>query len=380
MIEARQKVLHCVERMHTNAIETWLARMFRHLRSQGRDVDWYFHTNIAEPGLLEEVYPECKGRIIRNPHALSSWSEFFGALYRHCRAEKYDAVHVHADVMAAPYVVAACLAGVPRVIVHIHNADEEIPVSGSLKKSVIRSLFRRVSMVLAHRVVGISNHTLDTFLAGRRRRPGKDLVHYYGIDPAPFLSREVDALGFRRGLDLPHDAKILLFAGRMVQEKNPLFAIDVLAQMRKMDASVVGVFVGAGALDGAVCRRANELNLNQAFRHLGWRNDLPDIMLCCDWFILPRPEAPLEGFGIAVVEAQLAGLKLLLSLGIPSDPLLPGAAFRRLPLAVGPGAWADAAMDMIQQPVKSRDAIMSALAKSPMDMHFSSNDLLNLYR
>jgi len=79
-----------------------------------------------------------------------------------------------------------------------------------------------------------------------------------------------------------------------------------------------------------------DLGLGAAFRHLGWRNDVPEIMRCCDWFILPHPEHPMEGFGLAVVEAQLAGLRMLISTGVPDDPLLPTASCARLPSPPAP--------------------------------------------
>ncbi len=112
---------------------------------------------------------------------------------------------------------------------------------------------------------------------------------------------------------------------------------------------------------------------------LGWRSDLPEIMKCSDWFILPRPEQPLEGFGLAVVEAQLAGLRMLLSRGIADDPLLPSAAFRRLPLAAPPAEWAEAAVQMLDQPAPSRPDALAALRESPMDMDRALEGLLNLH-
>jgi glycosyltransferase involved in cell wall biosynthesis len=143
---------------------------------------------------------------------------------------------------------------------------------------------------------------------------------------------------------------------------------------------VAGVFVGTGSLDEAVRRRASELELGAAFRHLGWRDDVPEIMTCCDWFILPHPEHPVEGFGLAIVEAQLAGLRMLLSRGILDDPLLPTASFRRLPLADGPTAWAQAAIDLLREPVPSRSAAICALKESPMDMERALIDLLKLHK
>jgi hypothetical protein len=103
-------------------------------------------------------------------------------------------------------------------------------------------------------------------------------------------------------------------------------------------------------------------------------------MSCCDWFILPRPEKPMEGFGIAVVEAQLAGLRLLLSLGIADDPLLPGSCARRLSLAEPAAIWAQAACSQLGQPVPGRDQAAKALAGSPMDMDRALTGLLRLYQ
>jgi hypothetical protein len=114
-------------------------------------------------------------------------------------------------------------------------------------------------------------------------------------------------------------------------------------------------------------------------RHLGWRDDVPEIMTCCDWFILPRPEYPPEGFGFSVVEAQLAGLRLLLSRGIPDDPILPRACFRRLELSQGPRAWAKAAMDMMAGPAPSRTNASADLKNSPMHMPRALGALLTLH-
>ena len=87
----------------------------------------------------------------------------------------------------------------------------------------------------------------------------------------------------------------------------------------------------------------------------------------------------MEGFGLAVVEAQLAGLRMLLSRGILDDPLLPSASFRRLPLAEGPMMWAKAAMQLLREPAPSRATAVAALRESPMDMDRALEELLQLH-
>jgi len=232
---------------------------------------------------------------------------------------------------------------------------------------------------MADRIVGISNHTLDTFLAGRARRPGRDSVHYYGVDPAPFEKATADRARFCRACGLPDDALVLLFGGRLVPEKNPLFAVDVLAHLRRMEPRAIAVFAGAGSREQDVIVRARELGVENSVRLLGWRNDLPEIMSCSDWFILPHPEHPMEGFGLAVVEAQLAGLRMLLSCGVPDDPLLPAACFRHLRLSRGAEAWAIAAVELLENPAPSRAAALAALRRSPMNMDQALDGLLALH-
>jgi glycosyltransferase involved in cell wall biosynthesis len=187
-------------------------------------------------------------------------------------------------------------------------------------------------------------------------------------------------LEFRRDLALAEDARILLFASRMVPEKNPVFAVDVLAEMHRLDPATAGVFVGAGSLEEVVRQRCAELGLDNFVRFLGWRDDVPEIMCCSDWFILPHPEHPVEGFGLTVVEAQLAGLRMLLSRGILDDPILPTASFRRLALSDGPKVWAQAAMELAQHPGASRADALAALRQSPFAMDTALSDLLSLHK
>src|SRR5262249_27992760 len=156
--------------------------------------------------------------------------------------------------------------------------------------------------------------------------------------------------------------------GRIVPEKNPLFAVDVLAELRRLEPRTVAVFAGAGSLEPAVREHARVHGVEKAVRLLGWRSDLAEVMNASDLFILPHLEQDIEGFGLAVVEAQLAALPLLLSLGVADDPLLPTASVRRLPLSAGPRAWADAALELLRQPPPSRAEALAALRGSPMEM------------
>lgn len=372
--------LHIVESLDRGAVENWLLRMLRHASIRGIDLEWTFYCLLNRTGQLDEEARALGARVILSPVPISRKLEFVKALRAELRAGQYDVMHCHHDLVSGMYLTAASGLPVRRHIVHIHNADEAIPVSSRVKQAILRPIMRRVCLSSADRIVGISNHTLDTFLGGRKRLNGRDVVHYYGVDPTPFGRTRADRVAFRRELGFTENAKLLLFAGRLVPEKSPLFAVDVLAEMRRLDPAVSGIFVGAGSLEKETYRRAAELNVGGFVRMLGWRSDIPAIMSCCDLFILPHPERPMEGFGLAVVEAQLAGLRLLISKGIADDPLLPTAVYRRLSLADPVQAWAEAATDMLAGPAPLSSEAIKALHASPMDMDRALAALLALYQ
>jgi glycosyltransferase involved in cell wall biosynthesis len=374
-----KRVLHVVENLNRGAVENWLVRMLRHARKRNIDVDWTFYCALGQPGEMEREARALGARVIYSPVPLAAKMQFIRALRTELRRGNYNILHCHHDLVSAVYLVAAARLPIGRRIVHVHNADETIPTPNYLKQRLYREPMRRICLAMADHVVGISNHTLDTFLAGRSRRSGRDVVHYYGVDPTPFQNNTADRAGFRRQLGLPENALILLFAGRLVPEKNPAFAVDVLSDLQHMRPQAVAVFAGAGSQEQAVLTRARELGIDNSVRLLGWRRDLPEIMGCSDWFILPHPERPMEGFGLAVVEAQLAGLRMLLSCGIADDPLLPTASFRRLSLSAGPKAWAAAAVELSHVPTPSRDAALVALRESPVDLDRALQALIGLH-
>jgi len=374
-----QKVIHIVENRDRGAVENWLVRMLRHSRKIGISLDWTFYCALGKPGALDDEVRAMGGNIVYSPFPIGHKKAFVRELSSELQRGNYDVLHCHHDLVSGLYLAAAIGVPLKKRLVHVHNADESVLTPHPLKQAVLRPLLRQTCLRLADKTVGISNHTLDTFLGGRQRRPDRDLVHYYGIDPAPFLAARADPRGFRQEIGVPEDALILLFAGRIVPEKNPIFALKVFAAMRQRDPRAVAVFVGSGSMEKPLADRAAELGAMDAIRLLGWRSDVAAIMSSCDWFILPRPEQPMEGLGIAVIEAQLAGLRLLLSRGIADDPLLPGSVWARLALADGPERWAEEALRLLPQTPPTPQMAAAQLAKSPFDMDFALTDLLNLY-
>jgi glycosyltransferase EpsF len=361
------------------AVETWLMRMLEHAAKTRVAVDWTFYSTFAMEGSRDLQARSLGAHVIRSPVPIGDKLAFLRALRSEIARGGYDVLHCHHDLISGVYLLASAGLPIRSRIVHAHNADESVLTPSALKQVVLRPSLRRACLFLGDKFVGNSDHSLETLVQGARLRPSRKHVHYYGIDPEPFASAQVDRAAFRRSLEIAEDAPILMFAGRITREKNPVFAVDVLAALRRRVPQAVGVFAGAGSLEVEVKAKARALGQSDAIRMIGWRHDIPEVMCAGEWFILPHLHEPLEGFGIAVVEAELAGLRLLLSHGVSDAPILPGAAWRRLSLDQGVEAWADAAVELWKGPAPSRADALSALHASPMDMDYALHDLLSLH-
>ena len=373
------KVLHVVGMMDRWSVETWLLQLMAHARQRGQPLDWTFYCAFGAEGSRDCEARALGARVIRSPVPIGDKLAFAKALRAEVASGGYDVLHCHHDLISGAYLLAATGLPVSKRLVHVHNLDEAVLTPSPLKQAVLRPTLRRVCLAMADQIVANSEHSLDKFLAGRRRDPRRHRVHYIAVDPARFAAARLDRGAFRRSLGIAENAPILLFAGRVTPEKNPVFAVDVLAALRRRMPEAVAVFVGDGSLEGDVAARAAALGQSDAVRVVGWRDDVAEIMSACDWFILPHPHHPPEGFGIAVVEAQLTGLRLLLSLGVSDAPILPGASWRRLSLDDGADAWAEAAVQLWNAPAPSRETALADLRASPMDLDRALDDMLALH-
>ncbi|MBC6980720.1 glycosyltransferase [Caulobacter sp. 17J80-11] len=138
------------------------------------------------------------------------------------------------------------------------------------------------------------------FIASRLYDAGVERVvcRPLGVDVQTFVPDRRDPAWLRRRLDLPADARVLVFAGRPAKEKN----IDVLIEaVQRLGAPYVLVLVGAGsglpAEPGVIC--------------LPYERDpraLVRLLSSCDAFVHANDREP---FGLVVLEAMACGLPVV---------------------------------------------------------------------
>jgi len=205
---------------------------------------------------------------------------------RRLRPELVHTHLVHADVYGA---LAA-----RRLVSTKHNDD---PFRAGAFRFVERALAAR-----ATRIIAITD-ALARFQAERVGIPRRKLVTiHYGLDglPQPWGANPPD--------DVPTAARVVLAVCRLEPQKGVDVAVRALARVRETDPDAWLVVLGEGGERTRLERLARELDVPL---HLPGR--VPDV---AEWLrraeLLVHP-VRWEGFGLAVLEAMLAGLPVVAS-------------------------------------------------------------------
>jgi glycosyltransferase involved in cell wall biosynthesis len=373
------RLLHVIESLDKRAVETWLLRTFLKAKVDYPQFEWTFYCVLREPGEFDELVIRSGGSVIHSPHPIHNKLAFLKSLRAVMRDGGYDIVHCHHDVLSGAYILASLGLPLRRRIIHLHNTAAALPTPNRLKKALLQIPMRQLCLRGADRIVGISNEALQSITGGRRKKP-RDVVVHYGLDTQLFSKPKLSARRLCEQFGFEESSKILLFVGRMVDYKNPLFVLDVLKHLHRLEPKFVALFVGKGPLESVVKQAAAALGVEKKVRVAGFRNDVPDIMHASDVCIWPSLEDPKEGLGLGIVEAQAAGLPIVMSRSVPLEAVVVSELVRILPLAAGPEKWADEIFDLSQSVSVSKPAALAAVEHSSFSMDQGVANIMELYQ
>ena len=123
-------------------------------------------------------------------------------------------------------------------------------------------------------------------------------------------SRELTRAAFRRQIGIPSDAPLLVFVGRLDQQKDPLLLIESLKLSVAAVPNLHLAIVGDGVLRSRVQEvvRANQLTAQAHFLGVRPPLEIAEILRAADLYVLC---SAYEGMPIAMLEALATGLPVV---------------------------------------------------------------------
>ena len=182
--------------------------------------------------------------------------------------------------------------------------------TSKLKKKIVDILFRRNLTVYRKTHCLVKTPVVKEKLA---QQGVKNItVVPVGLDLS-LLKEEYDTFDLtriRKKFGYTEKDKILLFVGRLIDEKQPVRMIEVLDKIRKKDQTYKLFMVGTGELKKTIENRIRKLGLEDSVQMIERipNNDIWELYRIADTFVNLNEQ---EIFGMAILEAMYYGCKVV---------------------------------------------------------------------
>jgi glycosyltransferase involved in cell wall biosynthesis len=370
------RILHVVGGMVRGGVETWLLHVLKHIDRSRYHMDFLVHT--TQPCAYDDEVRALGSRIIPCMHPSRPWTyarNFKRALRRN---GPYDIVHSHVFNYSGYALNLARQMSVDVRIAHSHNDDSYLKAQAGL--------LRRGYLGLMGRWI---NHNANLGLAGGRNAASalfgpnweadqRWQTLYYGVDLSRFRDA-VDPVKVRAELNIEPDAFVIGHVGRFVDVKNHVFLVEVAAEVARREPKTYLLLVGDGMLRPSIEQKIAQTGLANR-NTVGPRpqTEIPRLMMgAMDVFVLPSIS---EGLPLVGIEAQAAGLPLILSDAITEELDQVKPLVQRKSLSQPVSAWAD--LVLAARGVRSQISQSQALAlmkKSPFNIQTGVKRLEEIY-
>lgn len=365
------RVLHILDELNTGGAERIV---FSYYCNINRDLfQWDFvMTRYEDPqmrGILEDSIEAMGGRIYRVHRKRENYLKNITDIGTVIKEGNYDIVHSHLDELSTFYLMSAKRYGVPVRICHSHLAGTDRGRGVEMLCKALRPLMHKVTTNKF-----ACGNDAGVALWGEKAVRSKDVhIMKNAIDTRAFSYDETVGKQKRNSLGVSSDKLVLGTVGRLSYQKNSDYVIDIFNEYHKNNPNSVLLIVGVGDLMNDMKKKVEDYNLQRFVEFLGSRNDVNELMMAMDVFLLP---SRFEGLPIVLVEAQCAGLPCVVSDRVTQEVRL-RENVKYLSLEAGLDEWAQAVDGVVG--ALPREMGKNCIIDNGYDIEHAAKDLSDYY-
>jgi glycosyltransferase involved in cell wall biosynthesis len=368
------KVMHVIGGLGHGGIETWLMNIMRLI--DRHDVQFDFAINPPGSGPYVDEVRALGGEVFLTvPANRKPWlfqRQFAQLLRQH---GPYDVVHSHVHFMSGIVLRVAAACGVPIRIAHSHaDLRREQAMEWMPRRLFTQSMRAWVYRYATHGLA-ISDFAAQSLFGDRWQSDPRWRVLLYGFDFSRF-TKLPDRASLRRKLGLPERQIVVGQVGRLVDQKNYFFSLDVISELLRSNVDVHFLVVGSGSNEAKIRERLRCLGLTECVTLAGDQHDVTPFYGTMDCMILPSLH---EGLGIVALEAQAVGVPVIASEFVPREANVIPALMFYAPLTKGPRHWAQIIQEVLKYPMRNAAECSAEMSRSVFSASRCLNDLYNIY-
>lgn len=367
------RILHIAFTMHARGTETWLMNVLRRIDKKRFQLD--FLTIEGEKGVYDPEIQALGGRLYSCPHPSNKGVFLRGIREIFQKEGPFDIIHAHPYTLSGLVLMQAARAGIPVRIVHSHTDRRKAARDKSIvRRAYIGAMKKLINRTATYGLAASDDAAVSLFGKNWNKDPRWNVMHC-GIDLEPFKKTKNKKV-MRTELGIPQDAHVLGHVGSFHFEKNHEFLLHLFEKMATRDLKIHLLLVGDGPLKEKYQDRVKTLNLEKRVIFTGVRSDIPDLLKAMDVFVFP---SLFEGLGLAIVEAQAAGIPCLVADTVPQEASIVDGAVDFLPLENNENQWIKSIKRALEEDSIDPERALNQVASFPFNIDHNVTMLMDLY-
>jgi glycosyltransferase involved in cell wall biosynthesis len=274
-------------------------------------------------------------------------------ILRYLRLHRPQLLHTQlefADILGS---VAAKLLGIPSVST-VHTLD----IFPEKKSAWGRMKLRWFLLgIFCDRVIAVSEKTRLHYLQSGGLHPDKVVTLYNGVDISRFKNTDTSQTArTKQALHLPLNSRIIITIAVLREPKGIQFMIEALPAILEQFPDVHYLIVGDGKYGTALTDLVTSLAIKNHVTFAGHRTDIPDLLACCDIFVLPTlkdalPTVLIEALAAErpIVASDVGGVPEIIENGVNGLLVAPG----------DPSKLAEACLQLLKNNELSRKIVLA---------------------
>ena len=229
---------------------------------------------------------------------MGEWLKF----YKFMKRNKFDVVFTQLFMADTIGRSVAYLTGVPVIITEIQNIIPNLP-----KKFIfVDKILAYITDACISTALAVTNYATSVI-----KFPPQKIVEIATnvVDERRFKILP-DKENFRKSINIPSDAKIVINIGRLVSQKGQSVFLKASKEIISKKDNVYFLIVGSGRLEEQLKKEARALGVDRKIKFLGARKDTPELLINSDVFAFP---SLWEGQGLILFEAIFSKIPIVAS-------------------------------------------------------------------
>ncbi len=313
MNSTKKKVLFIIPTTNPGGIETYVLRFLNYIQNNEL-IEPILLVRSINKGELSAEYEKLNIQIYYKPLGYFNLKNIINYLNLF-KENKFDTIcDFNANFAGVP-VFLGKIAGIKNRITFYRQGKNHF------KANLFKNFYNKLSNYLVYKystkILSNSKASIDFFFANRFV-DDRFKVIYNGLDIESIDKINVSSNNLKQEINIPENAFIVCHSGRLDKAKNHTAILNLAKKAIEQDNSIYFIICGLGTEQ--LMGRIQELGIQNNFRILGYRKDIPQILKSSNLFYFP---SYTEGQPNALIEAIVCGLPFIASNIAPITEIIP---------------------------------------------------------